>query len=105
MNNKKTKEEKLQIREEIGSIDFDRGTIEDLENKLSYYKNNDILENYGYENTSFVVFRDREETDEEYNERLNKNKKVKEVLKKDAVFKIKIQCQKYNIDKEDIFGE
>jgi len=104
MNNKKTRE-KLQIKKEIGSIDFDGGIVEDLENKLSYYKNNDIIENYGYENTSFVVFRDREETDEEYNERLNKNKKVKEVLKKDAVFKIKMQCQKYNIDKEDLFGE
>lgn len=104
MNNKKTRE-KLQIREEIGSIDFDRGTVEDLENKLSYYKNNDILENYGYENTSFVVFRDREETDEEYNERLNKNKKVKEILKKDSIDKIKKECKRLQISEKDIFGE
>lgn len=89
-------EDRIYIPERLGGIDID-GTlpIEDFINHVASfkemhkeYRNIRIVENYG----SLYVYGDREETDDEYNKRMNvlfKNNKLREERERKLLDKLK----------------
>lgn len=99
------KPKKIKIKEQIDTLCFDCGSVLELKLTLDQYNDDDFLENDGYNNVSFRVIHNREETDEEYNRRLGKIEKEKEKEKKNRLKvreKIIKEAKKLKIKPEEL---
>lgn len=65
--------------------DFFEGTFDKIIESLEYYRQkgwDGIEVNYNYESTGYRLYKERLETDEEYNERKSKDSRAKEARRK-----------------------